>query len=125
MAEEVVAVVDSTAVDPVLSVEADRVTEVVTDSLAETVVDPVVASRLVLSVEAVDRAEDVVAVADSVAEAVLLSVEAVDTVSEETVVATLRDEEDRGGKHGEASTSRARAKSERTNISVLMTKNKR
>lgn len=117
---EVVAVVDSVVVDPVLSVEAeDRVAEVVTDSLTEAVVDSVVVRTVVLSVEAVDRAEEVV---DSVADAVLISAETVDAVSEEAVVLTLKDEEDKDGKHGEATTPQAKANTGSTNISDLMVK---
>lgn len=117
---EVVAVVDPTVVDSVLSVEVeDRVAEVVAVSLAEAVVDSVVVRTVLLSVEAVDRAEEVV---ESVAEAVLLSVEAVDSVSKEAVVVPLRDEEDKGGKHGEANTPRAKANNGSANISDLMIK---
>lgn len=113
---EVVAVVDS-----VLSVEAeDRVAEAVAVSLAEAVVDSVVVRTVVLSV--VDRAEEVVPVVKSVAEVVLLSVEAVDVVSEEAVVVPLREEEDKGGKHGEANTPRAKANNGSAYISDLMVK---
>lgn len=120
---EVVEAVDSAVVDSVLSVEAeDRVAEVVTVSLAETVVDSVVRT-VALSVEAVDRAEEVVTVVGSVEamlDSALLSVEAVDIVSEEAKVVPLRDEEVKGGKHGEANTPRAKANSGSANISDLM-----